>query len=567
MSMAVRYANHVSNRKTPQREAIPGKKQVKNSAGGHVFAVDCWARLDRFLILGAEGGSYYAGERTLTRENAQAVIECAKENAYLTVERIAEISEAGRAPKNDPAIFALALIAGQLAGLPAASKALEALPRVCRTGTHLFQFISFVKEMRGWGRALRKAVANWYNGKTPSDLAFQVTKYQQREGWSHRDLLRLSHPEGNTPQHNAIFRYIGSGMNELDRAAVVRRLPGDQTRTDHYSIVHPIELPDLIHAVEEAKTVTKPSHMATLIRDEGLVREHVPTHFLNSVEVWEALLEKMPINAMVRNLGKMTNLGLLKPLSAASRLVCSKLTDEAALQKAKQHPLGLLTALKVYEQGHGDKGSLSWQPVSQVVDALNDGFYAAFKAVPVTNKRWLLALDVSGSMDTSTIAGSMFTPRVASAALALVTANVEPNHHIVAFTNGRNYRSMHPGYGVAITPLSISPRQRLNDVVKTVSGLPFGGTDCALPMVYALEQRLEVDCFVIYTDSETWHGDIHPCQALKAYRQAMGIDAKLIVNGMVSNGFSIADPTDRGMLDVVGFDSAVPSIMADFATN
>ena len=46
---------------TPQTQAIPGT--VPNSAGGHAFPVDDWTRLDRFLVLGSEGGSYYAAER------------------------------------------------------------------------------------------------------------------------------------------------------------------------------------------------------------------------------------------------------------------------------------------------------------------------------------------------------------------------------------------------------------------------------------------------------------------------------------------------------------------------
>ena len=45
----------------------------------------------------------------------------------------------------------------------------------------------------------------------------------------------------------------------------------------------------------------------------------------------------------------------------------------------------------------------------------------------------------------------------------------------------------------------------------------------------------------------------------------MGIAAKLVVVGMVSNGFSIADPNDAGMLDAVGFDTATPAVIADFA--
>ncbi|MGE3804403.1 MAG: hypothetical protein AB7K24_07005 [Gemmataceae bacterium] len=69
---------------------------------------------------------------------------------------------------------------------------------------------------------------------------------------------------------------------------------------------------------------------------------------------------------------------------------------------------------------------------------------------------------------------------------------------------------------------------------------------------------------MVLTDSETWAGNIHPCQALEQYRQKMGIAAKLIVVGMVSNGFTIADPNDAGMLDVVGFDLATPQLLADF---
>lgn len=46
-----------------------------------------------------------------------------------------------------------------------------------------------------------------------------------------------------------------------------------------------------------------------------------------------------------------------------------------------------------------------------------------------------------------------------------------------------------------------------------------GGTDCALPMIYAKQQKLDVDVFIVYTDSETWFGKIHPSEALKDYRK------------------------------------------------
>jgi 60 kDa SS-A/Ro ribonucleoprotein len=219
--------------------------------------------------------------------------------------------------------------------------------------------------------------------------------------------------------------------------------------------------------------------------------------------------------------------------------------------------------------GHGEKGKLTWKPRRKVVEALDAAFYLAFQAVEPTQARTLLALDVSGSMAHGQIAGMAgITPRVGSAAMALITAAVESNHEFVAFTNG-SYKSMHTGshgLGSGITPLRISPRWPLDKVVEAVSGLDFGGTDCALPMLWAAENEEPVDIFCVYTDSETWAGDIHPLQALRAYREKMGIGAKLVVIGMVSNGFSIADPEDGGMLDVVGFDTATPSIIADFAT-
>jgi len=124
---------------------------------------------------------------------------------------------------------------------------------------------------------------------------------------------------------------------------------------------------------------------------------------------------------------------------------------------------------------------------------------------------------------------------------------------------------MHGGDPSALTELKVSPRQRLDDVVKAISNLAFGGTDCSLPMLHAMARDLAVDVFQIYTDSETWAGHVHPFQALKQYRQKTGRNAKLVVVGMVANEFSIADPTDGGMLDVVGMDPSVPNVMADFA--
>ena len=105
---------------------------------------------------------------------------------------------------------------------------------------------------------------------------------------------------------------------------------------------------------------------------------------------------------------------------------------------------------------------------------------------------------------------------------------------------------------------------RLDAVIEKMRAIPMGGTDCSLPMIWARRNKLNVAGFITYTDSETWAGNIHPAQALRQYRDEFVGDAKAVVVGMTSNGFTLADPNDRGMLDVVGFDASVPAVIADF---
>jgi 60 kDa SS-A/Ro ribonucleoprotein len=266
---------------------------------------------------------------------------------------------------------------------------------------------------------------------------------------------------------------------------------------------------------------------------------------------------------MIRNLATMTRVGLLTSSSAATKKVLAEISNVERIRKARVHPIQILMAARTYGAGHGMRSDATWAPVGKITDALDAAFYTAFENIEGSGKRFLLALDVSGSMEGGAVAGIPgFTPRDASAAMALVTAKSEENYDIVGFTGGGYTRDQELRN---LTPLNITPGQRLDDAIRVVSNLPFGGTDCALPMLYASKKKMEVDTFVVYTDSETWAGRIHPTQALKQYRKETGIPAKLIVVGMVANDFSIADPKDAGMLDVVGFDTATPSVISDFS--
>jgi 60 kDa SS-A/Ro ribonucleoprotein len=153
--------------------------------------------------------------------------------------------------------------------------------------------------------------------------------------------------------------------------------------------------------------------------------------------------------------------------------------------------------------------------------------------------------------------------------MALITAATEPECEIIAFSapSAGRFGGMHGGGEPGITRVNLSPRMRLADVIKRIEAIPMGGTDCALPMLWAARNKLNVAGFITYTDSETWAGNIHPAQVLRQYRSEFVGGAKAVVVGMTSNGFTLADPKDRGMLDVVGFDTTVPAVIADFVRN
>jgi 60 kDa SS-A/Ro ribonucleoprotein len=513
---------------TPQSErAHPD--QVANSAGGYSFPVDDWGRALRFLVLGTDGGTYYISEKDLTMQNAEVVIRLANgAEGRKLVDLIVDVSKNGRAPRQNPTLYALAACTAS-PDVNTRRAALAAIPVVCRTGTHLFIFARYVEQFRGWGRGLKRAIGQWYTEKSVDDVAFQAVKYQQREGWSHRDLLRLSHPETPDPARKALFSHITHGEDEA---------LGDPPR--------------IMQGHRLAQMATKPSQWAPLITEYRLPWETLPDAALNSPEVWEALLPHMGYTALIRQLGRLSRIGLVAPMSSATKLVADRLADGDALRKARVHPLSVLVALATYAQGHGFRGASAWTPVPQVVAALDEAFYLAFGAIEPAGKRTLVALDVSGSMTMGQVANSPLAPFQAEGAMAMTVVRTEPEYFTMAFSGG-------------FVSLPLTPKQRLDDVLRTMANMPFDRTDCAVPMVWAEHNRVPVDTFLIYTDSETWAGTIHPHQALERYRQKMGIPARLAVIGMTSNGFSIANPNDAGELDCVGFDTSTPQLLTEFS--
>lgn len=524
--MSKAYRNTASTlRSTPQSQPIPGRTDMRqNNAGGYTFTVDKWTQLMRFLIIGTEGGTYYVNEGKHTGLASDALIACIKEDADRVVALAVQVSDEGRALKNDPALFALAMVL-TLGDNAAKQLVVEALPKVARIPTHLFHFIDYATASRGWGRALKRAVKGWYQhywraGKLPEF----VTKYPSRDGWSHLDVLRLSR---GLDLRMVGQREVYDWVNGADR---------------EYS-----EAFNVVRAIDE---FTKPSSAAAHIREHRLPREVVPTPLLAHPVVWTALAEHMPMTALIRNLGNLSKHEVFGDRALLSS-VTAKLTDQKALKAARIHPLQVLGAMKTYAQGGGMRGSNTWRVVPQIKDALDEAFTLSFGALTPTGKRFLIAIDVSGSMGFS--AGGVFTAAEAAAGIALTVAKTESNYDIMGFA--KEFRD-----------LRISANDSLDSVLRKTRDNNFGSTDCALPMLWATEQGIgDIDVFLVITDDETWAGRTQPTQALAEYRRRFNPKARLMVLATTATEFTIADPTDPLQLDVAGFDGSVGNLIREFA--
>ena len=514
---------------TPRNAPVSTKvqaDQVINNTGGYVFTIGDIEQAKRFLVLGSESNFYRAGA-DLSAENAAAVTRLAEGGAQSSrklVDTIVEISTEGRAPKANPALFALA-IAVSHGDDESKRYAFSQLPAVARTATHLFIFVSYALQFRSWGRAMRRAVAEWYTSKTADQAAFQVVKYQAREGFSHRDLFRLSHPVTD----DAAFKGLGEWI-----------LRGDTS-----------DVPRIVTGVVKARTASV-SEVPALIREYGLSWEMVPTESLNEIATWDALLEKnLPLGALLRQLPRLTRIGFFAPFSDNTTKVVARLTDKEELTRARIHPISLLVAQKTYAFGQSERGSGTWSPVREIVDALDSAFYLAFKTIEPANKNTMIGVDVSGSMSWGTISGLPLQPNEVAGALALVTMATEP-------------KTLVYGFGSSLVDLKISPSQRLDTVLRNMSGMNFGSTNPGALIQKAISDNIPVETFLVITDNEVNTGR-HVFELLKKYRAKTGIPARMIVVGTTASRFSIADPSDSLSLDVAGFDSATPALIADFS--
>ncbi len=519
---------------TPQKQPIPGREaeMMQGRSGGYMFKAELRQTLRRCLLIGTAQSTYYAGKSALTNDFVNTLEKAIAENPAHVASEILYASD-GRAINNSAPIFALVLLS--MGQTPEAKKAFqEIFPQVIRTGSHFYEWLNYTKSVRGFGKIVREAGQSWLARENVKELAYQLLKYQQRQGFSHRDALRLFHVKPPTKEHNQLFQWVLNGWEKLPQQI-------------------PSEALAQIWWYEWLKRNPEKTHHA--IAKGRLTHEMAAPVGKMDKQAWQLLFQEMPIGALLRNLGSLTEIGILQANAKKNLVRVEKvLNSKEHLRKGRIHPLDVLKALKTYQSGGQlGKSKKTWIPVPRIVDILEKALELSFDAIAPTGKVFLHAVDVSGSMSCYTVDSIGLSCCEIATTMALATAKAEKNYAI-------------RGFSTVFTDLGISAKDSFRDAIAKASNQNFGGTDASVAYDWMIQHKFYADVVCFWTDCESWAGRRHPSQALAEYRRLVNPNVKAVYVTLAPYQISLVDPQDPLSWDMAGFDPGAPRLIQMLAT-
>ncbi|UCF78183.1 MAG: TROVE domain-containing protein [Candidatus Eiseniibacteriota bacterium] len=531
---------------TPQSRPLPGREMVQNDAGGFVFPLGRWPSLRRALILGTAEWSYYIGRKEMTDRFLALLRECIEEDPDKVASELVYAGE-GRTVSHSTVLIALAVLSTSKDPL-AKRNFNELFPQLVRTGSHLYEVLGYIRGLRGIGRLIKRSFREWLT-RDPGKLAYQLLKYQQRYGWAARDVFRMFRPVPPTKEHQELYRWVVKGWDDLPAEA-------------------PCEALKQVWWFEWLKRYGTAEEGATVAAIEKGNLTHEMTTGVGKMDpaAWEALFWRMPAHATLRNLGSLTDIGVI---SMENGPVIERLKnmflDREAIRKTRLHPVEFMKALGVYRDG-GARGrsKKSWSPVGTVIDILESALELSFETLEPTGKEFLHAVDVSGSMG-SFMESCFCTCCEAAAAMCLVTVKAERNYEVRGFSSSTGSINWgRSGDMNGFVPLGISREDTFRSAAGKALMNNFGATDASLPWRWARETRKAPDVVVFWTDNETWAGAEHPSVAKARLEQQLGRPVKGVYVAMTASNISLADPKDEHCIDIAGFDPSVPKVIQMF---
>jgi 60 kDa SS-A/Ro ribonucleoprotein len=386
--------------------------------------------------------------------------------------------------QRDPAFAARALVyarnAGMMrlqpiVGLAYLSKAEHDLfhkvfGRVILTPGDLTDFVEIVRggiTPGGMGRSIKTAVNGWLNGLSE----YHAIKYATGgQGYSLRDVLRVTHPQPVNPVQDAIFMWLTD--------------PDKWRNTAVHNLTPQIDAFEKIKRLDLGGEADQ-SGLRALIAEGRLPYEVVTGIVKPDVETWAGLMQQMPYFALLRHLNTLQRAGVLADEQRAA-YVAERLTNADTLRKAKVLPFQLYTAYRMFDVKTPDE--------RVVADALVAAMDAAFVNLPDLDGTVCIAPDVSGSM--AGFIARMTKVRYIDIAGIFAGALLKATSRALVLP-----------FEHQVVEIKLSRTDSLMTTADKLAHIGGGGTAVSAPISYLLDHKIKVKTFIGITDNIEWATD------------------------------------------------------------
>lgn len=509
-----------------------------NRAGGRAYKLTDAEKLCQYVVTSTFSDVYYASA-------GEQLDEVKKVCSKVKPELIAKAAVYGR--ENGHMKDVPAYLLAHLVSINRTDLVNRVFKRVINNPKMLLNFAQIIRSgvtgRKSFGSATKRLIQSWITSRRGNQLFQASIGYKDP---SLLDVIKMVHPKPINDEQSALFAYLlGAEITDEEDSKLIRRDRNGEI-VQEYSFS---DLPPLVQEFEWFKydnSCDLPDLDYRALTNCNLTEDH-----------WKQIAKQMPWNTLRMNLNTLQRNGVFEDKSVVAS-INRRLANETEVEKWNAFPYQLLTAY-LYAK----------DVPNSTRNALQQAMEFATKNVPVLGDRVAVAVDVSGSMDSSVTGNrgtvsSVVTCKQVAALIASALARTNKEADVFSFgTISRLVPNFNAWDSVMTNTEKLSQEGRYCSY----------GTNAGAAMEQ-INNRGKYDFVVFVSDCQSWIDSGHggwgctsPTVLMNLWKKQKrgNNDAKLAEINVQPYGKVQADSKDKSILNVGGFSDAVFDVLAEFA--
>jgi len=437
-----------------QKGVIAQTADCKNNAGGLAYTLSDEGALATLCCTGTFHNTFYVD----SHKQLEDVLKLCEKVNPVFIAKSALYSRLKAYMKDMPCVLLAILLTKDTVLFK------QVFPRVVDSAKMIRSFVQILRSgvvgRKSFGTVVTKCVRKWFDGWDDANRFFNSTVGNNP---SIGDIVRLAHVKPKNEEFSALYAYLcGFPYNHDHLPENVKRY--ELLKKNYSEGIYWNDLPEINFQYLTSVKLT-PQNWKSIARNAS----------------WQTT--RMNLNAFARNGVFDSDVEGAYDANMVG-LIMERLRDPNEIARSKVFPYSLLMAYKMTEN------------IPQLVrDALQDAMEISTQNVPTIEGRVIVAIDSSGSMDSSVTGnrGSATSRVTCSDVAGLVAAAIKRKNHdavIIAFDT-------------TATVIDINHRDSTMSIAQQLSRAG-GGTDISSCIRLCNERKIKGDMFIVVSDNESW---------------------------------------------------------------